>query len=59
VKAAESWTRDDRCLIGDAVLSLVHMSKHGIKTTAVSFLDKGGVAESMVIRGARQDTIGR
>ena len=48
MKAAERWTRGDRCLIGVAVLSLVYMSKHGSNL----ILDNSGVAETMVIRGA-------
>jgi hypothetical protein len=35
------------------------MSKLGIKMAVVSFLDKGGVVETMVIQGAGQDAIGR
>ena len=31
VKAAESWTRVGGCLISGAVLSLAHVSNHGIK----------------------------
>jgi len=30
--------------------------KHGIKTAAVSFFDEEGVADKMVIRGARKDS---
>jgi hypothetical protein len=35
------------------------MSKFGIKMAVVSFFDKCGVVKTMVIQGARQDTIGR
>jgi hypothetical protein len=48
VKAAERWTRGDRCLIGGAVLSLVYMSKHGSNL----ILDNSSVAKTMVIWGA-------
>jgi hypothetical protein len=38
------------------VLSPGYVLKHGIKTAAVSFSDEGGMADTMVIRGVRQDS---